>query len=250
MMYKSTLLTLASLLVFSGCAGDSTDRVIGESTEVGGLAAHSWALMDDAGTVTQVGFSVDREKAESMTIGVAIPLSLPAEVVEQTLFDHIQIDFMNEGHTPGPFLVPHFDFHFYTVTSDEILAVDCVDEPMPDESRMPAPYIIPDTAIDPTGTCVPAMGVHAINPTSPELAPESTTAFTEHFILGYHNGEMTFIEPMIAQSVLAAGTELSGDVPRPATYGKTTLYPATWSLALSADGTEYEVSFSDFSEIQ
>lgn len=42
MMYKSTLLTLASLLVFSGCAGDSTDRVIGESTEVGGLAAHSW----------------------------------------------------------------------------------------------------------------------------------------------------------------------------------------------------------------
>jgi hypothetical protein len=250
MMYKSTLLTLASLLILSGCASDSTDRVIGESTEVGGLAAHSWAVMDDAGIVTQVGFSVDRETAESMAIGVAIPLSLPAEVVEQTLFDHIQIDFMNEGHTPGPFLVPHFDFHFYTVGNDEILAVDCVDEPMPEDSRIPTPYIIPDTAIDPTGTCVPAMGVHAINPTSPELAPDSTTPFTEHFILGYHNGEMTFIEPMIAQSVLAAGTELSGNVPRPDTFGKTTLYPATWSLALSADGTEYEVSFSDFSEIQ
>jgi hypothetical protein len=121
---------------------------------------------------------------------------------------------------------------------------------MPEDSRIPTPYIIPDTAIDPTGTCVPAMGVHAINPTSPELAPDSTTPFTEHFILGYHNGEMTFIEPMIAQSVLAAGTELSGNVPRPDTFGKTTLYPATWSLALSADGTEYEVSFSDFSEIQ
>jgi hypothetical protein len=250
MLYKSTLLTLASLLILSGCASDSTDRIIGESTEVGGLAAHSWAVMDDAGIVTQVGFSVDRETAESMAIGVAIPLSLPAEVVEQTLFDHIQIDFMNEGHTPGPFLVPHFDFHFYTVGNEEILAVDCVDEPMPEDSRIPTPYIIPDTAIDPTGTCVPAMGVHAINPTSPELAPDSTTPFTEHFILGYHNGEMTFIEPMIAQSVLAAGTELSGNVPRPDTFGKTTLYPATWSLALSADGTEYEVSFSDFSEIQ
>ena len=244
----------------SGCGDDSADSAEGPTGE---LDAHSWALTDDDGVVTHVGFSINREAAESLTEvdggvgpaegydpGARFQLSLPAEVLEQTLFDHIGIDFMYAGHEPGPFLVPHFDFHFYTVSDDEILAIDCVDEPMPDAARMPAPYIIPSTEMDPEGTCVPAMGVHAIDPTAPTLAPDSTTPFSEHFVLGYHNAELIFIEPMIAQSTLAAGTELSGSVPRPDTFGRTTLYPATWSLALSADGTEYEVVFSDFSEIQ
>jgi len=246
--HKNIFITFITIGMLSACAGE--DRTIGESQEVGGLAAHSWALLDDAGVVTQVGFSMDRTAAASLAVGVAIPLALPTEAVDQTLFDHIEINFMNEGHAPGPFLVPHFDFHFYSVTTETLLGIDCDGEPMPEASHLPTPYIIPDTAIDPTGTCVPVMGVHAINPTSPELAPESTTPFTEHFILGYHNGSMTFIEPMIAQSFLAEGNEVTGAVPTPDTYGTATRYPTTWSLNLSEDGTEYEVSFSNFTDIQ
>jgi hypothetical protein len=244
MAFKSILAAFAALILLGGCGSDSPDVAENE------LAAHSWATLDDDGVVTQVGFSVDRKLVGSINNSASIPLSLSAEVREQTLFDHIEIDFMKDGHVPGPFMVPHFDFHFYTTSNSELSAVDCVDEPLPEASRIPEPYIIPSTAIDPTGTCVPAMGVHAIDPTSPELAPDVATAFADHFIFGYHNGEMVFIEPMIAQSVLLAGTEISGNVPRPEVFGRTTLYPATWSLTLSEDGTEYEVTYTDFSEIK
>ena len=250
-MSKKFITLIATLAMVSACASDNDNgRTVGETLEVGGLSASSWAMMDDNGVVTEVGFSIDREVAQTLDVQVVIPLALPEAVKEQTLFDHIQIDFMNEGHGPGPFLVPHFDFHFYTVTAETLTGIDCEDEPMPEAERMPEPYIIPDTALDPEGTCVPVMGVHAINPTSPELAPESTTPFTEHFILGYHNGEMTFIEPMIAQSFLAEGNEVTADVPRPAVFGQATRYPGTWSLKVSEDGTEYEVVFSNFTDIE
>src|SRR3954463_10070901 len=35
------------------------------------------------------------------------------------------------GHPPGPYMTPHFDFHFNTITSSERSDIDCADLSMP-----------------------------------------------------------------------------------------------------------------------
>ena len=93
--------------------------------------------------------------------------------------------------------------------------------------------MIPGTALEPEGSCVPAMGVHALDVRSPELQ-EEPEVFTRTLILGYHNAEITFIEPMVTQAHLAERSEWAWDVPRPTVLGRSVLWPATFEVSFDA----------------
>jgi hypothetical protein len=139
--------------------------------------------------------------------------------------------------------LPHFDVHFYGLTRKDVDAIDCIDEPMPDAAALPSPYIIPGTGLEPGGTCVPQMGVHAIDPTSPEL---NGSPFTETLILGYHEGLPAFIEPMVTQSYFASHASYTRAIPLPALIGRDTRWPTSLVVSYDADADSYTIYVSQF----
>ena len=259
-------LSLATSVAFA-CGGEDDDpppnnqnvpprpsegREIGETVSILGEDFSSWALISAGGDVQEVGLSMPMIATTTLAEAKNVSFALSNRAVNMTFFDHIQLDFSTSGHNPGPYLVPHFDIHFYGVTTAEQNAVNCDNQPMPDADHLPAPYFIPSTEIDPAGTCVPQMGVHAINPMSPELDPVDPQPFEEHLILGYDGGNLTFVEPMIAQSFFVEGKEAMGDIARPTKLGRSTLFPGKWKIVKTEDlagKMYYEVVLYEFTNI-
>jgi hypothetical protein len=129
-----------------------------------------------------------------------------------TGFDNITIYWEPHGHPPGPYLVPHFDFHFNTISQADLSAIDCADSTKPAE--LPASYALPDVDIPGMGTliglCVPTMGMHAV----PESELHATTSFDKTMIVGYYAGRPIFVEPMITRGALEARQSFSLTIPR------------------------------------
>jgi hypothetical protein len=155
-------------------------------------------------------------------------IALPETVREQTGFDHLGINWEAHGHPPGPFLTPHFDFHFYTISADSADAIDCSDSGKP--GVLPAGYQLPDLEIPDMGTlvglCVPQMGMHAVR--DDELM--STETFSASMILGYYGQELVFVEPMVTRARLMQGRNFALVVPGvPASSGMN-----AWPVGLEA----------------
>lgn len=153
------------------------------------------------------------------------------------------------GHPPGPYLTPHFDFHFYTIPRAERSAIDCTDETKP--SVMPAGYSLPDVTLPPplaemardtvlTGLCVGQMGMHSL--LTAEL--ESTETFRGTMVIGYYRGLPIFIEPMLTRSLLLE--KRSFDLPIPGIPGMAGAYPRAFRAEYDAGRQLYQFVFSDF----
>ena len=136
-----------------------------------------------------------------------VALALPAAAQQATGLTHLTIFWEVMGHPPGPYLTPHFDFHFYTVSQDQRMAMDCADLSKP--AALPAGYSLPDVTMPPpmaamigastlVGLCVPQMGMHSLLTT--EL--EGTDPFRGTMVIGYYQGKPIFIEPMISKAML------------------------------------------------
>jgi hypothetical protein len=127
-----------------------------------------------------------------------IPLSSTAKAAG---FDNVTIFWEAHGHPPAPYLVPHFDFHFNTVTSADIAAIDCSDTTKP--AQLPEAYELVDIELPGLGTlvglCVPQMGMHGI----PSAELQAGTPFARTMIVGYYGGRPIFVEPMITRGAQA-----------------------------------------------
>jgi hypothetical protein len=167
----------------------------------------------------------------------------PAGLTELTVF------WEAHGHPPGPYLTPHFDFHFYTIPRAERDSIDCTDESKP--SAMPAGYSLPDVTLPPplaemardtilTGLCVRQMGMHSL--LTAEL--ESTKPFRGTMVIGYYRGKPIFIEPMLTRSLLLE--KRSFDLPIPSIPGMTGAYPRAFRAEYDARRQLYQFVFSDF----
>lgn len=254
---------LISALLLSGCGDDGDDAtpepitgiVQGASGTLATGTVSTWAELD-AGVVTRVGASIAAATVDSATDRESVSVAFPAQAIEQTFFNHFGANFEAEGHDPPPYLVAHFDLHFYGIDETTRLAIDCEDEALPDgvtanvpasgNDYLPDNYLIPSPALDPDGTCVPEMGVHAINVTSPELAPEDAPAFTATQILGFHAGNLAFIEPMIALDHLKEKPAISWEVPQPAKLGRSVLWPARFTADYNDADATYDLVYSEF----
>ena len=154
------------LLVFAGALSASAYSCpfcydpkvlhIGETKVLGNGTVYSWVKLDDKGNPTGVGMTatatalegLPTERPLSGAIGYEIPLKLPAQA-SATPFNHIAFDWNPLGHIPpGIYDVPHFDAHFYLMTTDERLKITMegedvarVKKPTP-AGVMPSGYIM------------------------------------------------------------------------------------------------------------
>jgi hypothetical protein len=238
-----SIAVLGVLLAFAGCGDeDASSRVVfGSSGILAGAQVATWArILNGSERLAEIGVTIPMAAIREAKTAEDIEVLFPAEARAASSFNHLGIDYNPMGHGPAPFMVPHFDVHFYTIDQVTQKSIDCVDEPMPPAGNLPEPYVIPDTGTEPNGTCVPEMGVHAIKPTT--FAGDYV--FENELILGYHMGRIAFIEPMVTQSVLKQRMDFTVTVPIPKNRETPwpTLYTATYVPAEDA----YKLVLSGF----
>ncbi|HUP01020.1 MAG TPA: hypothetical protein VM737_05800, partial [Gemmatimonadota bacterium] len=165
---------LLTVMVLAGCAGTppAPRTVQGECADAHGASVCTWATLDGTSdSVIEFGATVALAAVEGAPhdmemawppVATAIA-RMPAELIAATGVDHLTVYWEPHGHPPGAYLTPHFDFHFYTVSTDAREAIDCADESKP--AALPADYGLVDIEIPDlgmlVGLCVPGMGMHA-----------------------------------------------------------------------------------------
>ncbi|MES2464358.1 MAG: cytochrome C [Armatimonadota bacterium] len=264
--------TLAALsFTVAGCGGGSntttiagpTRIVTGQSQTVSGATSGTWARLDATNAVIEAGVTVpfsliqnppaaevhratrhaghDDSTIEVGTVGPAgsfIVVEFPSIVKQNTYLNHFEMHWNPEGHPPARYAAKHFDLHFYHSSVAEVLTITPPDLVPPAANRIPAGYIYPGAQ-----ETVPQMGVHAVD--GSEFAP-GAPPFLASMILGYFNGNMHFIEPMITQAALLTKQTITLNVPRPAVLGMATRYPTKFTATYSAELDAYQFVFTDF----
>lgn len=191
---------------------------------------------------------------------------LPMPERNSTPFKFLSLDWNPQGHEiPGIYTIPHFDFHFYTITKAErdlILPTDAQFQQKAD--NLPPAAMVPQfySTMTPPGAptpAVPKMGVHWIDVRSPEIQgllgkPELAKPFTTTFIYGSWNGRFTFVEPMITRDFIlgrrTAATAAQRDsviaLPMGEKASPAGMYPAAYRIAWDAAANEYRIALTQF----
>lgn len=167
-----------------------------------------------------------------------------------TPFKNIVINWENHGHVPpGVYDIPHFDFHFYMISDIErkmILPGHCFGlmnceltekaiQPIPDD------YIHPDYVN--TELAFAHMGNHYVDSTSPEL---NDGLFTQTFIFGSFDGDITFYEPMVSRDFLLSKPSMCAPIKQPLLFQTSGFYPTEYCVRYNANTEMYRVSLESF----
>jgi hypothetical protein len=243
-------------LCLPGCSDDDGDatptsheeRVAGETGTIAGQLVSTFATLNERGEITKVGVTLPLASIRATAMEEMVIARFPSQSVDQTGLDHLQLGFLPNGHTPTFWQVPHFDIHYHRVSIATREGIDCTAEPMPAADRLPEGYTIPGTGPEPAGSCVPAMGIHAHDTSSPEVI--GAEPFDETMILGYHGGELTFIEPMITIERMETTEDLDRAIPAPARLAPPARFPTRFTMTYLDEGDSYELVTSDFESIE
>lgn len=242
----ASLIAIAAVITIVGCskndnptAPSKAGTFVGEQKAMGNGTIRSWVKLDDNGNPTSIGVTFTETALVNLTtdsMGTRYALSLPSQS-SAIAINHIEVDWETYGHEPkGIYTLPHFDFHFYMVTTQEQTGVI----PGPDTIPVPAQFIPANYSFGPAPIAVPNMGVHYVDVTSPEFQGQK---FTKTFIFGYYRGSQTFIEPMVTKEYIESKPNSSTAIKQPAAYQRTgKYYPTTYSVSYSSTAKEYTVS--------
>lgn len=242
-------LATAGILTLGLVACTKREIVQGECRPVNGADVCVWGETS-GGTLTAFGVTIPVSAIEAAPaeapmawppVAVAT-ISLPEAVSSATGFKLFTTYWEAHGHPPGPYLVPHFDFHFYTISADELRAIDCADPTKPD--RLPATYELPDVDIPQLGMllglCVPEMGMHSLP--GPEL--QAAAPFQKTMIVGYYGGRPIFVEPMITRATLLERRSFRMDIPAVPDGTAGVRYPTTFRADYDSTAQAYRFVFS------
>jgi hypothetical protein len=237
-MMKQILTSLVLVALFISCKknNDYEKSGIFKGPEV---QAHSgkawtWIELDKKGDPLRLAISLTDAALNSVPVGSGnegdhdhsnmennwvLKFHPKAEIVP---FNHVGMGWNPIGHEPEPIYgKPHFDFHFYIMTLQEVAAIPVYEMAKEKFDNSPAPSYLP-TAYFNAGGGVPQMGAHWIDPTSGEFNGQP---FTETFIYGSYDGKVTFYEPMITLEFLKTNYFYARNIPQPAKVQKTGWYP-------------------------
>jgi hypothetical protein len=239
-----------------GQPGNSDKTIIGETAVVAGSELSTWARVNEAGQVIWVGLTMPLALVENMPpngsgpAGAIAVLSYPPVVQATTYFNHAEIHSEPHGHPTNlryadtnRYGVAHFDFHFYSIPVSQVLAIPfgLFSEEVPAD-RLPKFYAQPEAI------SVPQMGRHD--------APTSEFTATDHWLGTMLAGFlpdasfMHFLEPMITRELLLQRKSFTMQVPRPATLGRATLYPAECIVLYDQPSDAYNFVFVGFRPVQ
>ncbi|GBD32012.1 MAG: hypothetical protein KatS3mg081_2271 [Gemmatimonadales bacterium] len=250
MQSTSKAKSVAAVVSFfaAACAGSNAATLeYGECADVFGGRVCTWGVTQGS-EVTEFGVTVPMLSVEGAPAHGEIPwppveiasLRLPQSVTAQTGFDHLKLYWEHHGHPPGPYLYPHFDFHFYNMGPERVTAIDCEDTQKP--HTPPVGYALPDVEIPAVGVlpglCVPAMGMHAL----PRSELQSGRPFEATMVIGYYAGEPIFVEPMITREKLVERQSFPLAMPELA-HGNGVTYPTQFVAEYDAEGDAYRLRF-------
>lgn len=222
-----TFFFLTISVLFFSCKKNNDSKVYtGTDVKVFNGIASTWFSTDKSGLPDQIALTLDDALMNSLTSGPSADeseyiVNLNPKALELTVFDHLEIDWNPNGHIPeGVYDLPHFDIHFYMVPDNQVqAATDPVKlESLPAEAYLPIHYV--------NGPSVPKMGKHWIDITSPEFPPKPhNSSFTQTFIYGSYNGQVTFYEPMMSKAWLQSTTLFERDIPQPSKFQRNGYFP-------------------------
>lgn len=172
-------------------------------------------------------------------------LSIPQKAKDLTAFDHLVVNWNVNGHEPEHvYDKPHFDFHFYKISTAKQMAIppytaataDAFDN-LPPDGYMPSTFLATDGG-------VPQMGKHWVDTKADEL---NGKPFTKTFIYGSYEGATIFYEPMITMALLQSGKESSTAVDQPKYFDpEKTYYPTKYEITRDARKHTHSVALTDF----
>jgi hypothetical protein len=246
---RSRFVVAALGAVVVSALGCTREKLVqGECRPFNGADVCTWARMSGS-TVVAFGATIPMQAIEGAPAEMAMvwppqagaTIPLPAEVKSGTGFDNMTAFWEAHGHPPGPYLTPHFDFHFNT---EDVTAIDCADSTRP--AQLPAAYEAPDVAIPGIGNliglCVPSMGMHSL----PAAELHSTTLFQKTMIVGFYHGLPIFVEPMITRATLMERRSFGYDVPAVPGVAAGTHYPAKFRADYDSTAQTYKFVFTEF----
>jgi len=201
--------------------GNGTARVVVQTDKSGKPA--SVAVEMTEGALKGLPTTMNKKTKEgSWDYLLAMPKDGP-----KTGYTHVVIDWNPHGHPPPHiYSVPHFDFHFYGISSPAREKVSFTGPKDPAAVVSNAALVAPDYKVIPD-TVVDKMGVHAIDTKAPEF---NGKPFTATFIYGYHNGQLIFVEPMVTLAFLNTKPNMTEPVKTPAQYSLPGHYPSRYSV--------------------
>jgi hypothetical protein len=253
-------------------------RLYGSAVKVGDGNARSYVLFDEkTGAPREIGVALSEQALENLPAAGSghhgagamtheFILSLPEG--NKTPFQFVEMNWNPMGHEPDGVYqdVPHFDFHFYTISKAER---DAIVPTNPDFAKkannVPAKEYVPPFNVplgppgaSPAQVAVPMMGVHWLDVRSPELQnllgkPDAYQPFTATFIHGSWDGRFHFWEPMITRAHIlvkkttndAAVRDQVLPLPLPAKYQTPGYYPAAYRITWDADAREYRIALTE-----
>jgi len=124
-----------------------------------------------------------------------------------TGFHHVAVNWNPKSHIPeGVYNVPHFDFHFYTISPTERERITARGEDLERcRKRLPEAFV-PEGYVLAPGSEEPGVGAHWIDPASHEFHGK---AFTHTFIYGSYDGRLIFVEPMMSKAFLESKPDIA-----------------------------------------
>jgi hypothetical protein len=217
-----------------------------EVRTLGNGMAWSWVEYDNEGKPAAIGVTFTETALEGLP---EKPVSAEDYSYEHVLplprrgakpYTHIGLDWNPVGHLPpGIYDMPHFDMHFYLITTKERDKITLKGKDQARAVKKPQPKYIPEGYILPKGTEVPEEGVHWIDPSAPEFNKQP---FNYTFIYGTYNGKLAFIEPMVAFLFLKNNQNVSVPIKLPRAFQKAGYYPASYSIKFDSVRKEYSLS--------
>ncbi|HKH92217.1 MAG TPA: DUF5602 domain-containing protein [Gemmatimonadaceae bacterium] len=218
---------------------DLSGTFYGGATTMAGGSGRAYVTLDAAGTPTELGLALTESALDGLPAAKAeFVFTMPSEA-SATAYQHAAINWAPTGHEPTAYMVPHFDVHFYMISSQARDAITSADPGyatklalQPTASFLPAGYAI--------GMPMERMGMHWRDPASPEL---SGAPFTSTFIYGSYDGRIVFGEPMIAKSYLDSKPALVvRPLKLPQQYSTTGHQATAYSTVYDATKKEFRIA--------
>jgi len=273
------VLAVTSVSALSGSGSDDPEATrYGTTVQLGNASARAYVNVDErSGASLEIGVALDEEALEGLPSSGSghhgaggMPhtyiLELPVEYA--TPFKFVELNWNPAGHEPQGVYegVPHFDFHFYTITQAEREAIVPSDPQFGAKANnMPASEYVPPfnaalapPGLEPANVAVPKMGVHWVDVRSAELQallgkPDAYKPFTTTFIHGSWDGRLTFWEPMITRAHILEKKSAKDPavrdqiipIPMPARYQVPGYYPSAYRITWDAKAKEYRIALTN-----
>ena len=256
-----------TIAVFAGCSGadafspSALRTSYGPSQSLGNGTARTYVTRDAAGRPTSLGVALSEAALTGLPqtpnhpspSAAMLMLAVPAEAAAVGV-DHVMLDWNPAGHEPDHvYTLPHFDFHFYTISTAEQMAIVPSDaqfneraSKLPESDYVPNGYVSAHAAmgIPAPAATIPMMGLHWIEGAAPELHGQT---FTGTFLYGSYNGGFIFFEPMITKAYIesvkfAPAYTLAAPVKLPAKYSRPGYHPTRYTIQWNEEAKEYRIA--------